>query len=193
MPKSPTHYHLRCPLERHEEYGQCRFHSIHDSRPPFVKTIQFQCRPDHPSGALYGICDAYGLHVWNEVNLIGDTRCNTRHRNGRNPMFSQWWWQVGRQYPLAGDPATTLESRISLLVQRNRNHPSLIVWSLGNNNSNVIHDLPFGWNYVSKPSVMSNRDSIFHQGCRLIEHNWTLLDPFVPMVMASQPHPFDVT
>ena len=127
---------------------------------------------NNASAAFYRICDAYGLYVWNELTLDVDPKTTT-HRHGRNSIWPQWWWQqAGRQYDLAD--ATTMVSRsISRLVQKDYNHPSVIVWSLGNNKHHITHDLDASplswWNFVSQPSFMSTRERNFRQARRVIE------------------------
>ena len=68
--------------------------------------------PTHSS--FYRLCDFYGLYVWDEANI---------ETHGMKPM--------GR---LAHDPGwrNAFVSRVTRMVQRDRNHPSIIFWSLGN-------------------------------------------------------------
>lgn len=68
--------------------------------------------PNHPS--FYKLTDYYGLYVWDEANV---------EVHGMKPM--------GR---LAHDPGwrATFVSRITRMVYRDRNHPSIVFWSMGN-------------------------------------------------------------
>lgn len=68
--------------------------------------------PNHPS--FYKLTDYYGLYVWDEANV---------EVHGMKPM--------GR---LAHDPGwrATFLSRITRMVHRDRNHPSIVFWSMGN-------------------------------------------------------------
>jgi beta-galactosidase len=68
--------------------------------------------PNHSS--FYRLCDFYGLYVWDEANI---------EVHGMKPM--------GR---LAHDPGweQAFVSRVVRMVRRDRNHPSIIFWSLGN-------------------------------------------------------------
>lgn len=63
---------------------------------------------------FYRFCDYYGLYVVDEANI---------EVHGMQPM--------GR---LAHDPGwqNTFTSRVARMVQRDRNHASIIFWSLGN-------------------------------------------------------------
>jgi beta-galactosidase len=68
--------------------------------------------PNHQS--FYRLCDYYGLFVWDEANL---------ETHGMKPMgrlVHDWGWE------------DAVVSRILRMVQRDRNHPSIIIWSLGN-------------------------------------------------------------
>lgn len=68
--------------------------------------------PNHPS--FYRLCDFYGLYVWDEANI---------ETHGLKPM--------GRLAHCSGWEHTFV-SRITRMVQRDRNHASIIFWSLGN-------------------------------------------------------------
>jgi beta-galactosidase len=74
-----------------------------------VRTAHY---PNHP--AFYELCDQYGLYVVDEANL---------ETHGVSPCSR-----------LSEDPAwlTAYMERMIRLVLRDRNHPSVIIWSLGN-------------------------------------------------------------
>jgi len=68
--------------------------------------------PNHPS--FYHLCDFYGLYVCDEANI---------ETHGMKPMgrlAHDWGWE------------NTFVSRITRTVQRDRNHASVLFWSLGN-------------------------------------------------------------
>lgn len=65
-----------------------------------------------PTPALLDACDRLGLLVWDEFTDMWDT--------GKNPQdysvyFSQWWPQD-----------------LTSMILRDRNHASVVIWSLGN-------------------------------------------------------------
>jgi len=68
--------------------------------------------PTHSS--FYKLCDYYGLYVWDEANL---------ETHGMKPMgrlAHDWGWK------------NAFVSRVTRMVHRDRNHASIIFWSLGN-------------------------------------------------------------
>ena len=95
-----------------------------------VRTAHY---PNHPR--WYSLCDEYGIYIVDEANI---------ETHGMFPM--------GR---LASDPqwAGAFMARYTQMVERDKNHPSVIVWSLGNecgHGSN--HDAMYGWSKAYDPS-----------------------------------------
>lgn len=89
--------------------------------------------PNHPD--FYRLCDRLGLYVVDEANL---------ETHGMVPM--------GR---LARDPAWSgaFLDRVTRMVARDFNHPSIIIWSLGNESGyGPAHDAMYGWLKRSDPS-----------------------------------------
>ena len=78
-----------------------------------INAVRTSHYPDDP--LWYSLCDKYGLYVIDEANIES-------HGMG-----------YGKQ-TLSGDPAylDAHLSRISRMVHRDINHPSIIIWSLGN-------------------------------------------------------------
>ncbi|MBT3193396.1 MAG: beta-galactosidase, partial [Verrucomicrobia bacterium] len=82
--------------------------------------------PNDP--AFYDLCDAYGLYVVDEANI----ECHHYQHGDR----------------LANDPRWTAAfvSRCQRMVQRDKNHPCIIEWSLGNESGyGCNHDAAAGW------------------------------------------------
>ncbi|WP_225913241.1 glycoside hydrolase family 2 TIM barrel-domain containing protein, partial [Pseudoalteromonas arctica] len=89
--------------------------------------------PNHPR--FYELCDELGLYVVDEANI---------ETHGMFPM--------GR---LASDPqwAGAFMSRYTQMVERDKNHASIIIWSLGNEcGHGANHDAMYGWSKSFDPS-----------------------------------------
>jgi beta-galactosidase len=95
-----------------------------------VRTAHY---PNHPR--WYELCDEFGLYVVDEANI---------ETHGMFPM--------GR---LASDPqwAGAFMSRYTQMVERDKNHASIIIWSLGNESGyGASHDAMYGWSKSFDPS-----------------------------------------
>lgn len=68
-----------------------------------------------PDAHFLDLCDRYGLYVWDEANIESHGMMYTRKCLAKN---TDW------------GPAHL--DRISNMVQRDKNHPSVVVWSMGN-------------------------------------------------------------
>lgn len=95
-----------------------------------VRTAHY---PNHPR--WYELCDEYGLYVVDEANI---------ETHGMYPM--------GR---LSRDPlwAGAYLARYTQMVERDKNHPCIIIWSLGNEcGHGPTHDAMYGWSKAFDPS-----------------------------------------
>ena len=95
-----------------------------------VRTAHY---PNHPR--WYELCDELGLYVVDEANI---------ETHGMFPM--------GR---LAADPQWTsaFMSRYTQMVERDKNHASIIIWSLGNEcGYGANHDAMYAWSKSFDPS-----------------------------------------
>ena len=82
--------------------------------------------PNHP--LWYKLCDEYGLYVVDEANI---------ETHGMQPMNR-----------LSDDPVwfNAFSERVTRMVQRDRNHPCIIIWSLGNESGHgANHDALYRW------------------------------------------------
>ncbi|HCC0887311.1 TPA: beta-galactosidase [Salmonella enterica] len=89
--------------------------------------------PNHP--LWYTLCDRYGLYVVDEANI---------ETHGMTPMNR-----------LTDDPdwLPAMSQRVTRMVQRDRNHPSIIIWSLGNESGHgANHDALYRWLKAEDPS-----------------------------------------
>ncbi|WP_312952620.1 beta-galactosidase [Superficieibacter sp.] len=89
--------------------------------------------PNHP--LWYRLCDRYGLYVVDEANI---------ETHGMVPMNR-----------LTDDPVwlPAMSERVTRMVQRDRNHPSVIIWSLGNESGHgANHDALYRWIKSNDPT-----------------------------------------
>ena len=95
-----------------------------------VRTAHY---PNHPR--WYELCDQYGLYVCDEANI---------ETHGMMPMSR-----------LSADPqwSHAYMSRYTQMVQRDKNHPSIIIWSLGNESGHgSTHNAMHAWSKQFDPS-----------------------------------------
>ncbi|MEP7110251.1 MAG: glycoside hydrolase family 2 TIM barrel-domain containing protein [Ferruginibacter sp.] len=87
----------------------------------------------YPNDPLwYKLCDEYGLYLVDEANI-------ETHGMGAG---LQGWFDTSRHPAYLPEWAPSFLNRIHCLVERDKNHPSVILWSLGNEcgNGPVFHD-----------------------------------------------------
>ncbi|MGL6259026.1 beta-galactosidase [Vibrio sp. WXL210] len=95
-----------------------------------VRTAHY---PNHPR--WYELCDEYGLYVCDEANI---------ETHGMQPMNR-----------LSSDPqwANAFMERYTQMVMRDKNHASIILWSLGNESGHgANHNAMYGWSKQFDPS-----------------------------------------
>ncbi len=112
---------------RHEfcaEAGRCitKEHMLEDIRQFKRSNINTVRTSHYPNNSLwYRLCDRYGIYVIDEANLE-----------------THGTWQTGGNYqagPVPGDDSMWLPAvldRANSMQQRDKNHPSVIIWSCGN-------------------------------------------------------------
>jgi len=98
---------------------------------------------------FYDICDEYGLYVWDETNLETHSVYNVLcHKN-------EW--------------LNAFIERGVRMVERDKNHPSIIVWSLGNESGyGPNHDAMAGWMRGYDPDRIIHYEGAVSQGPK----NW---------------------
>ncbi|MCL1863140.1 MAG: DUF4981 domain-containing protein [Defluviitaleaceae bacterium] len=94
-----------------------------------INALRTSHYPNHPY--IYQLCDRYGIYVIDEANL---------ESHGR------WFLVGGRDADVAlpGDNPKWLDiviDRVDSLYERDKNHPSIIIWSLGNESFGGINIL----------------------------------------------------
>ena len=107
-----------------------------------VNAVRCSHYPSDPR--FYDLCDEYGLYVIDEANVeshgFNTSLCHdSRYRN-------------------------TILSRITRMVERDKNHPSIIMWSLGNESGyGSVHDAAAHWVRSYDPSrIIHYEPAVFH-------------------------------
>jgi beta-galactosidase/beta-glucuronidase len=98
---------------------------------------------------FYDICDEYGLYVWDETNL--------ETHSVYNVLCHKTEW------------LNAFMERGVRMVERDKNHPSIIVWSLGNESGyGPNHDAMAGWMRGYDPDRIIHYEGAISQG----PQNW---------------------
>jgi beta-galactosidase len=100
-----------------------------------INAVRTSHYPNHPD--WYDLCDRYGLYVMDEANIEA-------HHYGNNPqnllMNSAEW-----------TPA--FMDRVERMVERDKNHPSVVFWSMGNETGEGLNArLAYEWTRRRDPS-----------------------------------------
>ena len=145
-----------------------------------INTVRTCHYPNDPR--WYDLCDRYGLYVIDEANIES-------HGMGYD------------EQTLAKDPAYEAAhlQRVTRMVQRDRNHPSIIVWSLGNEASNGPNfEKAYDWLKQEDPTrpvqyeraVLERNTDIFcpmyrgYEGCE----QYAASNPSRPMILCEYAH-----
>jgi beta-galactosidase len=93
----------------------------------------------------YEICDRVGLYVVDEANIESHDFHNTLCRD---PRYAKAWLE-----------------RVKRMVIRDRNHPSILFWSLGNESGHgPNHDAAAGWARHADPSRLLHYEGAISKG-----------------------------
>ncbi len=111
------------------------------------------------SPAWYDLCDQYGLYVIDEANIESHGMGYSPSRTlGNNPA-----WKIAHM------------DRTERMVERDKNHPSIIIWSLGNEAGDGVNfEATYAWVKQRDPSR-----PVQYERAELRPHT----DIFVPMYM----------
>ncbi len=93
-----------------------------------INTVRTCHYPDDPY--WYELCDKYGLYVIDEANIESHGMgYNPARTLGNNPLFMK-----------------AHLARVEALVERDKNHPSVVIWSMGNEAGDGVNfDTCFAW------------------------------------------------
>ncbi len=97
-----------------------------------INTVRTCHYPDDPY--WYELCDKYGLYVWDEANCESHAQGYGEKSLAKDPQYRDMIWSRNRN-----------------MLERDKNHPSVIMWSMGNECGN-------GVNYEYTYDWMKNRD-----------------------------------
>ena len=123
-----------------------------------INALRTSHYPNHPY--TYELCDRYGLYVIDEVNL---------ESHGRWHIIETT--DIGTDAALPGDNPEWLDivlDRVDSLYERDKNHPSVIIWSLGNESWGGINMLKMAERFRR------------HDSTRLVHYEGIHFDPRYP-------------
>ena len=97
-----------------------------------INTVRTCHYPDDPY--WYELCDKYGLYVWDEANCESHAQGYGEKSLAKDPQYRDMIWSRNRN-----------------MLERDKNHPSVIMWSMGNECGNGVNfEYTYDW--------MKNRD-----------------------------------
>ena len=97
-----------------------------------INTVRTCHYPDDPY--WYELCDRYGLYVWDEANCESHAQGYGERSLAKDERFKNMVWSRNRN-----------------MLERDKNHPSVIMWSMGNECGNGVNfEYTYDW--------MKNRD-----------------------------------
>ncbi len=98
-----------------------------------INTVRTCHYPDDPY--WYELCDKYGLYVWDEANCESHAQGYGEKSLAKDPQYRDMIWSRNRN-----------------MLERDKNHPSVIMWSMGNECGNGVNfEYTYDW--------MKKRDS----------------------------------
>ncbi|MDH3245225.1 MAG: DUF4981 domain-containing protein [Saprospiraceae bacterium] len=107
-----------------------------------INAVRTSHYPNDPY--LYDLCDQYGLYVMDEANLETHS--------------------IGGSISMRSDYAAAMLDRIVRMVERDKNHPSIISWSLGNEaGTGPNHEAMAAWTRSYDPSRFIHNEGAWWQ------------------------------
>ena len=92
-----------------------------------VNTVRTCHYPDDPY--WYELCDKYGLYVWDEANCESHAQGYGEKSLAKDPQYRDMIWSRNRN-----------------MLERDKNHPSVIMWSMGNECGNGVNfEYTYDW------------------------------------------------
>ena len=92
-----------------------------------INTVRTCHYPDDPY--WYELCDKYGLYVWDEANCESHAQGYGDRSLAKDPQYKKMVWSRNRN-----------------MLERDKNHPSVIMWSMGNECGNGVNfEYTYDW------------------------------------------------
>ena len=92
-----------------------------------INTVRTCHYPDDPY--WYELCDKYGLYVWDEANCESHAQGYGEKSLAKDPQYQGMVWSRNRN-----------------MLERDKNHPSVIMWSMGNECGNGVNfEYTYDW------------------------------------------------
>ena len=99
-----------------------------------INTVRTCHYPDDPY--WYELCDRYGLYVWDEANCESHAQGYGEKSLAKDPQYKEMVWSRNRN-----------------MLERDKNHPSVIMWSMGNECGNGVNfEYTYDWLKDRDPS-----------------------------------------
>ncbi|MBO6024865.1 MAG: chitobiase/beta-hexosaminidase C-terminal domain-containing protein [Bacteroidales bacterium] len=99
-----------------------------------INTVRTCHYPDDPY--WYELCDKYGLYVWDEANCESHAQGYGDRSLAKDPQYRDMIWSRNRN-----------------MLERDKNHPSVIMWSMGNECGNGVNfEYTYDWMKDRDPS-----------------------------------------
>ena len=99
-----------------------------------INTVRTCHYPDDPY--WYYLCDCYGLYVWDEANCESHAQGYGEKSLAKDPQYRDKIWSRNRN-----------------MLERDKNHPSVIMWSMGNECGNGVNfEYTYDWMKQRDPS-----------------------------------------
>ncbi len=92
-----------------------------------INTVRTCHYPDDPY--WYELCDKYGMYVWDEANCESHAQGYGERSLAKDPQYRDMVWSRSRN-----------------MLERDKNHPSVIMWSMGNECGNGVNfEYTYDW------------------------------------------------
>ena len=130
--------HEHDPFEGHVISLESMLQDIHLFKENNINAVRTSHYPNDPR--WYKLCDRYGIYVIDEANI---------------ETHGSFWRGGAKGGPLSKNPAWEAAhlDRMRRMVERDKNHPSVIIWSMGNEaNNGAVFLAGYKWIHERDPS-----------------------------------------